>query len=327
MRRPLRCYLLRPGIEPSQAFSDSVINTDRRVFAFDGATFTELDDPNLEAPQQGDDMRQTLVVTISSATGTAWWLESLSAELPESEEFLVSALPSRGAVVFCPVTDPRDDSPRSIAWTFGIASRYLNRRAAEPRFGVIAALNRIIADGDEEALLRKLQYRQQGPYQQRVGHVAAADTPLGGFRIDQVRDLLAAVGGTPRDDDAQVFGVRNLLFRTEVEQLVETLIGESPEVISEYRNDRYQTHFGFIDHYLPIEDSEVVERLDLLLLHELEQRNDSVDVALPDDLVDFSGDRFLEYVLLPGEHFSRQTGKSSPSAGFRISCEMKARTG
>ena len=307
MRRPLRCYLLRPGFEPSQAFSDAITNVDRRGYVFDGATFTELDE--LEILQPNADMRQPLVVTISSAIATPWWLQSLSTELPESEEFLVGALPSRGAVVFCPVADPRDDSPRWIAWTFGIASRYLNRGSAEPRFGVIAALNRIIADGDEEALLRKLQYRQQGPYQQRVGHVASADTPLGGFRIDQVRDLLAAVGGTPRDDDAQVFGARNLLFRTEVEQLVETLVSETPGVMTEYRNDRYQAHFGFIDNYLPIEDHELVNQLDSLLLHELEERNDSVDVALPDDLFDFSDDRFLEYVLLPGEHFNQANRK------------------
>lgn len=258
-----------------------------------------LDELNVVEPATG----LVIVVTVSSVIATPWWQEFLATEL-KLTNFAVGPLPSKGAVVFCATEDPANRGTiRWVAWTFGTGSRSLRRTALEPRFGVISALNRIIGDGSEHALLRRLQYSQPGAYRQRTGHVAFGDIPLGGFRMDRVRDLLAAVGGKTPDDDTQVFGGRNLAFRTDVSD-VDALRDEATAVIKLYRDEGYKEHFSFIDDYMAVEDSQLVTLLDEALVHEIVEGNEVVDVALPDDLVDFSDDRTMEYVLLPGERLA-----------------------
>lgn len=301
MRRPLRCYLLRTGVtlRGSLTEASSLNAVGHRLVGRSAERLESLDELSALEPAAGD----VIVITVSSFFATPWWQEFLATEL-ELADFTVGSLPSRGAVVFCAAQDPANGEViRWVAWTFGTGARSLRRTALEPRFGVISALNRIIGDGSEPALLRRLQYSQQGAYRQRTAHVAFDDTPLGGFRMDRVRDLLSAVGGKPSDDDAQVFGGRNLAFRTDVTAL-ETLRDESTAVLRTYRDERYKEHFSFIDDYIAVEDSELIARLDEALFEAIEQGSEAVDVALPDDLVDFSDDRTMEYILLPGERLA-----------------------
>jgi len=302
MRRPLRCYLLRPGASPGVCLTEAAAEK-AKGYSLVGEAVELLESLHaLNAPEPV--AGQVLVVTMSSSVATPWWQELLAAELKVTD-FAVGPLPSRGAIVFCATEDPAHEGTiRWVAWTFGIGSRSLRRTALEPRFGVISALNRIIGDGSGQALLRRLQYSQQGAYKQRTGHVASHGIPLGGFRMDRVRDLLAAVGGKPSDDDAQVFGGRNLAFRTDLTAL-DALRDETSAVMKVYRDEGYREHFSFIDNYIAIEDSALAVQLDERLLDAIAEGSDAVDVALPDDLVEFTDDRTMEYVLLTGERLAK----------------------
>lgn len=306
MRRPLRCYLLRLGSSPGSALTESA-HAIAAAYHFDEGVkqLSSLDDVDQMSPTPGE----AVVVTFSDMSGAPWWQDLLATEI-DLPDFAVGPLPTRGAVVFCSVNDlETSESRRWIAWTFGSGSRYLDRSSLEPRFGVISALNRLIGEDNNEALLRKLQYRQQGAYRQRVGHVASSDTPIGGFRIDRIHDLLVAAGGKPPDDDAQVFGSRNLVYRTDIPALIETVRDESPEVMALYREDRYRTHFGFIDNYIPVDDRELTAELGSVLIEDILDERDTVDVAYPDDLVDFNDERAIEFVLFPNERLSQASRK------------------
>lgn len=301
MRQPLRCYLLRPDASPVDAVSEAgtKISTAYRVRP-EPQRQQELDSLDAQAA-----LGTVFAVTFSGVSPPPWWVEALSRELDVEAEFAVGGLPSRGALVFCAVTDPQDGkSSRWLVWSFGIGSRYLERRRLEPRFGVITALNRIIGEDEGETRLRKFQYQQPGAFRQRVGHVAASDTPLGGFRFDRVRDLVAAAGGRPTHKDTEVFGSRNYVYRTEVDPLFGTLAEESASVLRLYRKDNYRRNFAFIDNYLPVDDPDLVQALDNAALDALLHEVHHVEVWYPDDLIDFNDETSIEYVLLPGERLS-----------------------
>jgi uncharacterized protein (TIGR04141 family) len=306
MRRPLHCYLLRVGTSPHAALND--VGQADNAYRLQGEALRRL--PSLEAADIANpDPDEIVVVTASSTLGPPWWQELLAEELNQPD-FALGALPTRGAIVFCAAEDPLlPQTPRWLAWTFGTGSRYLDRRRLEPRFGVISALNRIIGEGSEQALLRKLQYREQGAYRQRVGHIASSDIPLSGFRMDQVRDLIAAAGGKSQGDDTQVFGGRNLIFRTDIPELLDTVRAESPRAMSSYREERYRTHFGFIDNYVPIDDQQLIAQLESKLMEEILENRDTVDFVYPDDLLDFNDERAIEFVLLSQERLDQASRK------------------
>lgn len=302
MRRPLRCYLLRTGAAPLTSLTQGP-GVELAAYKATRGEFERvesLNDFGETGDTPADDM---LVVLVSSFAAPPWWQELLEDELP-IENFALPPIPSKGALIFCATEDPAQAGrTRWVVWTFGNAWRCLDRKALEPRFGVISALNRIIGDESQYPLLRRLQYSQQGAYRQRTGHVAFEDTPLTGFRMDQVRDLLGAVGGTPSDGEAQVFGARNLTFRTDVDDL-STLSEQASVVLADYRSDAYKQDFSFIDDYIPVEDPHLTEDLDNATKQAALQSSDRVDLALPLDIEDFSDDRAIELILLPGEHLS-----------------------
>lgn len=253
---------------------------------------------------------EVAVATFSSATDAPWWQKMLSLEL-ELDDFAVGANQHRGALVFSSVEDPKvNESVRWIVWAFGTGSRYLERSALEPRFGVITALNRIVGEGGHRVLLRKIQYRQEGAFRQRVGHVANTDIPLGGFRMDELRDLLGAVGGRPSDDETQVFGSRGYVFRASIPTLLESVRAEATEVISLYRQEKYRAHFGFVDHFLPVDEPDLIASLEKVLVEDIRGEGDNVDFVYPDDLLDFNDERDIELIALPGERTANANLKS-----------------
>lgn len=308
MRRPLRCYLLRAGRSPTDSLSESGLGL-AEAFALSGDAVTPMD--SLGSLSGTPAPHEVAVATFSSTTGPQWWQKMLGEELG-LDNFAVGANEHRGALVFSSVEDPKvSESVRWIVWAFGTGGRYLERAALEPRFGVITALNRIVGEGGHQFLLRKIQYRQEGAFRQRVGHVANTDIPLGGFRMDELRDLLGAVGGRPSDDETQVFGSRGYVFRTTIEALLDSARAESKKVVSLYREERYRVHFAFVDHYFPVDDPDLTASLEKVLVEDILGGGDNVDFVYPDDLLDFNDERDIELIALPGEQRTNASLKNA----------------
>jgi uncharacterized protein (TIGR04141 family) len=107
-----------------------------------------------------------------------------------------------------------------------------------------------------------------------------------------------------------VFGSRGYVFRTAIQTLLESARSEASAVISVYREDRYRTHFAFVDHYFPVDDPELVDSLKKTLVEDILDGTDNVDFVYPDDLLDFNDARDIEFVALPGERRTSGSLKS-----------------
>ena len=138
-----------------------------------------------------------------------------------------------GAIIFCAVSDQiAADTTRWVAFTFGSASQALRRDRVEPRFGLIAALNRLVnraVEAGDTVGLREVHFTTFGAYRHRTGQRAARNTPLDAFRISRIADLLDAVGAAAGSDPEQVFGARRLRSRDAVE-VVDDLVTSGPQL-------------------------------------------------------------------------------------------------
>jgi uncharacterized protein (TIGR04141 family) len=242
-----------------------------------------------------------VLALLARPSSPADW-ELLIATAFSPEGFAPAYSQSLGALVYVKVQDPLDESGplRWVCWAFGSGSRSLVRGCLEPRFGLFAALNRL-ARADEGGL-RQLEYRSFGAYRQRTGHTAGRDTPLDGFRIDPVIDLLSGIGGrTGRGFNAQVYGGRPLRLRTDVQGIAD-LRALAQAAMVDFRDASYRNAgFSFVDDFVPVDDPAELEHLRERLKGLLLSDSDRVDAFFPDDLVGYEDPRAIQFVLLPGE--------------------------
>ena len=293
---PLNGFLLRQGIDPTLALSEPSSDAARHYLWLDG---------ELQALESGagiEDSPDVIVLTLLSRPSSPPAWETLIAEIFSPPGFSPASSRSIGALVHMKVRDPGDGKARRrwICWAFGSASRSLRRSCLEPRFGLFAALNRI-ARADEGGL-RQLEYRSFGAYRQRTGHTAGRDTPIDGFRIDRLIDLLSGAGGrTGQGAAAQIHGGRPLHLRSGVQGIGDLRI-LAQAAMDDFRDDSYRnTEFSFVDDFVPVEDDGELDALRTELATLVLQESDRVDAFFPDDLVVYEDPRAIHFVLLPGE--------------------------
>jgi len=315
MRLQLNAFLLRQGIMPVGAISQSFMpHTEWAYWA--GARLEWLDmieDRDLlDAAVSGD----VVVALLRRPTEAPAWQQFVEDVL--GVVGLAGGSDSLGAIVFCATSD--QSRIQWVTWCFGSGSRAMRKYAAEPRFGLVAALNTLAPDmgtlptagGAVQSTgpaprLRELRYRTTTPYFQQTGHRAARDIPVEGFRVDRSSDLVSAVGGRSADPLlARVEGGRSLRFETDIEQVAD-LVKLSEEIVRRSRVNHYKAAFGWVDNITPVYDEALIEILRQRLLAEFraDPLPPTVDVLLPDDLLDIGDDRSIQYVLFPGER--RQT--------------------
>jgi uncharacterized protein (TIGR04141 family) len=204
-------------------------------------------------------------------------------------QFAAGALPrlvnqSCAAVLFLEIA--ADGSPpikRTMALTFGTGHHALDPDAFERGFGLRVVLNSVtrsnlrsldIATLDATTFLRRIQ--------------ASRDADLQGFGIDIDRDLLRLAAGSPRDltfartlagKDALTLHTRT--SRTDV-------IEKCKKALTVYRADDYKKDFAFIDFVAPVQQRELLEKLDALAFTDLASLVNGgisdLHIALPDIL-------------------------------------------
>jgi uncharacterized protein (TIGR04141 family) len=292
----LNGFLLRRGVDPTLALSDSSREVASHFLWLDGQL------QPLGSSASTYDAPDAVVLSLLSRPSSPPAWETLIAEIFSPPGFSPAYSQSLGALVYLKVRDRADDRGRLrwMCWAFGSASRSLRRGALEPRFGLFAALNRI-ARADEGGL-RQLEYRSFGAYRQRTGHTAGRDTPLDGFRIDPLIDLLSGVGGrTGQGSAAQVYGGRPLRLHTRVHG-IDDLRALAQAGMDDFRDSSYRrAGFSFVDDFVPVEDDGELDTLRGELARLVLAQSDRVDAFFPDDLVEYEDPRAIHFVLLPGE--------------------------
>ena len=303
LRLSLNAFLLRPDVLPLEAIAESALPS-TSFFLWRADHLDPLppeDAPLLAAAAAGD---VAVAVTDRQANPPPWQL--FVRDVLNMPSF-GSAGRSQGAALFCAVQEPDGhEQVRWVAYTFGAASHAIRRRAIEPRFGLLVALNRIaIAHGDDtdprlRGRLRQASYRGLGPFTFNAGYRAASDTPLDSFRIDRVVDLLYGAGGPTRGDSSgQVFGARALKTREPVES-VDDLVGLAAAALTDFRATDYRGDFSFIDQMVPVYDDGLELALRQQVFHDVVSLKDTIDVLVPDDLVPYEDERSICYVVRPG---------------------------
>lgn len=321
LRLPLTAFLLRAGVTPASVWSDvSMLHLELSHRTVAGWEPLDSEERELLAAAVPGDVVMGL---LRRFTAVPSWQRFFSEQL--GVPFLTGARESMSAALFCAIEEDlgEDTRLRWVVWTFGGASRSLRRGACDPRFGMLAALNLMVAPSEESGhdgeqvvtgqrlpQLRELRYRATAPYVRQSGNRAARDIPIEGFRVDQASDLISAVGGSnanPALTASTVLGGRSLQFRARVRDLPD-LIDYAETAILWARRTDYRQVFDWIDHIRPVEDEATMLKLREQLATELttDPERSSIDVLLPDDLLDVGEDRSIQYIALPRERGSRQ---------------------
>ncbi|MEA2901406.1 MAG: hypothetical protein QOH36_1293 [Actinomycetota bacterium] len=308
LRLDLNAFLLRNAVTPMQSLTDTAQAT-AMFYSVAPGDAAALFVPDAQTP---DTLGPVVAAILARPTGPPNW-QLFIREALVLPAFGLSAGQSLGAAVFCAVSDPEDQTMRWVVWTFGSAARSIRRRAIDPRFGLIIALNRISESEAEDPVeyrtrgrVRQLQFRTPSPYAQHTEVRAANDVPVEGYRMDRMVDIVSAVGGRVSDTTiGHVFGSRSFKYRGEV-ACIDDLVSSSEVLMTDFRGRGYQRDFSFIDRYGLVEDEDRIFRLRQLLSEQVRTNIDSVDVLLPDERTDSGDESTVHFIAFPGEKKANQ---------------------
>jgi uncharacterized protein (TIGR04141 family) len=322
---PLNAYLLRPSITPADAWSESS-SANMTFYLWSGSRLepcTEQDLGLLGASVAGD----VVLVLLRNPSQPPTWQRFLQSRMGAQVQAV--STPSLGAVLFCAIEEEIDNDLRLrwVAWAFGTGSRALRRKARDPRFGLLVALNLLAVplleanvkpdSGNSRYVrprLREMSFRTTAPYVQQTDQRAARDIPVDGFRVDRSSDLIATVGGSGADPELStttLLGGRSLRFRAKIAD-VDDLITLAETAFRRSRSDEYKELFEWIDNIQLVEDDALSDQLRITLAEQIvtDPHIPSVDTILPDDLLDVGGDRSIQYVAFPGERVTTHGRKN-----------------
>ena len=212
--------------------------------------FAEIDVP----PEEAD---VVLLVRTPAAKEPAWHL--LFRDILKVDGFAAAPGESAGAILFVRTTG--DAEPQFVAWCFGQGSRWIARQAANPRFGLLAALNAmaVSATSDDVGVVGASVAPRDGNLKRAsltTSVPAAADAIP---RIDTLADILTAARvRTGHEILGKVSAGRSLQFPDTVasisrfQELSDLVAGLST------RTDYRQSH-RWIDDIVPEDDEQVIE--------------------------------------------------------------------
>lgn len=314
IKLPLNAFLLRPGVTPLAASNDKS-DSEWSLYLFSNQRLDPLEPEDFElmsAAGHGD----VVVAVATRSSAPPIWQRFLSEEL--SLGWAITASESRGAIVFCAVAESTGAGERIrwVAWTFGSGSRALRRAVQDPRFGLMAVLNLLVdqPDDDQEAdssrtvkgpRMREMRYRSSAPYVQQTGHRAARDIPVDGFRMDRSSDLISTIGSSgavPKLRASTLLGGRSLRFQARVSQIADLVI-LAADALEQSKQEHYRQEFTWIDNMALVEDEDTLRQLRASIVSTLiaDPNPVSIDAILPDDLLDTDEDRAISKIAFPYE--------------------------
>ncbi len=217
------------------------------------AGFAEVD-----VPPEGADI--VLLVRTPAAKEPAWHV--LFRDVLKVDGFAAAPGESAGAILFVRTTG--DAEPQFVAWCFVLGSRWITRRAANPRFGLLAALNAMAGSAssgtsDDVGVVGASVAPRDGNLK-RASLTAAVPAAADAIpRIDTLADILTAARvRTGHDILGKVSAGRSLQFPDTVasigrfQELSDLVAGLAT------RTDYRQSH-GWIDDIVPEDDEQVIE--------------------------------------------------------------------
>ncbi|MEO2219654.1 DUF6119 family protein [Chromobacterium vaccinii] len=165
-----------------------------------------------------------------------------------------------------------------IAYTFGYGRFLLNEYFFESDFGIKTALNTLQHDGIKSIdLLNISDQAMQKRAQSAKSHTADQ------FGIDISRDILRAVTGKP------LAGIRfknikggGSVYSFSTKADASDLATISQDIIRYYNNSNYKSNFSWMDNIKKVKNQNTISMLEQLLLKEINSKNTSVLLTLPE---------------------------------------------
>ena len=239
---------------------------------------------------------EVALVARSSASPPAAW-QRLLAQLGVKPFLEPQGRTSTGAILFIRVKG------RLVAWTFGSGSRWISRRAVDPRFGLLVALNAVAAGGDEGGglLAAHLAPTEGGLRDADLRMGSATRGPVA--RFDPMSDrLTGVVVETSMDGLSSVRGARAASFEASVSSL-EDLRKKSADLVELRASPDYQEAFSYVENVVEETDPEVVEAVFTVVWQQSDPSGPSLDVAVAwwDDVREEGDDRVVSHFRMPGE--------------------------
>jgi uncharacterized protein (TIGR04141 family) len=259
----LSCLLLRPSVDdPRQAVAKTAGQHGTvQWYATNGlGGFSPIAPDGLRAAAA------CLLLRSELAAPQPW--QMLLAEYLRVEGFEAQPRHSTGAVLFMrmPIAD---GVQRLVAWTFGAGHHLVDSNAADPRFGLLAVLNRLSSSDDPDAQQPRGRRRAgvtKALVNTRSGHLRRAELTaalptradrLG--RIDTTADALASVTGLASGSNlSRLTGGRSMQEDAQVSSL-DDLRRLAERAVASYGETHYQAEYAWIDRTVPEEDQAVID--------------------------------------------------------------------
>jgi uncharacterized protein (TIGR04141 family) len=247
----------------------------------------------VDAPPEAADV--VLLVRRPAAKEPAWHV--LFRDILKVDGFAAAPGESAGTILFVRTTG--DAEPQFVAWCFGQGSRWIARTAANPRFGLLAALNAMAGSGmaADVGVVGASVAPRDGNLKRASLITAIPATADAIPRIDTLADILTAARvRTGHDILGRVSAGRSLQFPDTIasigrfQELSDLVAGLAT------RTDYRQSH-AWIDHIVPEDDEQVVEAvLDHIWRGTDDQgRPVSVDIAWWEDVREPGSDHPVTY--------------------------------
>lgn len=168
---------------------------------------------------------------------------------------------------------------RVFAITSGHGHQSIPRSAVESDFGLRATLNAI-----KPTTLRSLQSRTIDPLTVQRMEVSNRETSLQSFVLDQERELLAKLEGTPENetDGIGIAGSNSVQLHKEAE--CNDLPGICARLLSLSKGKKYKENFKFIDQIKRIQDTNYISSLNEIAVAALRGDNknsNTISLAIP----------------------------------------------
>lgn len=172
---------------------------------------------------------------------------------------------------------------RLFALSFGHGRHLLNPGCYEERFGLRVTLNSVDPD-----MLRAVDVTtlEANPFHGKRQATRAA--PLGEFGLNLDQDLLRAVTGKPLSENlgTQMTGVDSLSVRvrTDLKGLKALLL----KYLAKSSEDSYRKRFPWVDHVAEVRDQKLCDKLFVLLIDALSEKDSSRVWAAVPEVVDWN---------------------------------------
>ena len=236
------------------------------------------DDHPLEADLEATRLPEgSVLFVLDSERRPPWWRQYFGIRKQLFQQL-------KGAIVFLPIRQ------KWFVLSFGHVSHNLKDISYEYDFGIRVTLNSV-----DPQKLRSTDILEPGVARRRRTQLPT-ESDLTFFDFDRDSTILRSLTGKISDAHRELFrhatGASNLRINSDIS--ADGLVTLCERLLDLYASDEFKTTFPNIQNITPVRDPAVIVRLDQKLLTALRERNDALNLTIP-DIVNYDDDVYATF--------------------------------